>query len=225
MSEKLEEIVKKIEEKRESLKKQTQSIEIVDYGAGNPSDKRTKEQMEQGVRTTVPLCELAKIGVKKEKAKEIFKIFQTLLPKAILELGTCCGFSSAYMSFFAPESRIWTIEGSENLAKIAKENHKFFGLSNIEVCVGRFDLILPQLLEKIAPLDFIFIDGHHDRDATLEYFRKLLPFVRGGGALLFDDIGWSDGMREAWQRILDSKSYKKASIVGEEPWAMGVLWI
>lgn len=214
-------IVKKIEAQREYLKQSLEFVEIVDYGAGKPEDKRTKEQMQRGVVSKVSLENLASIGVKKEKAEQIYGIFKDLKPEKILELGTCCGFSSSYFSLFAPNARIYTIEGSPNVAKIARENHKSLGLSNIEVIEGRFDLVLPKLLEKIAPLDFAFIDGHHNKDATLEYFKQILPFMQRGGVMLFDDIAWSLGMQEAWAEILESKVYVESKDFG---W-MGAIWL
>lgn len=214
-------IIQAIEQRREMLKAESRLIKVLDFGAGNPSDKRSKKQMEMGVKVEIPLRDLAKIGVKKEKAECIYTIFSSLAPKTILELGTCCGFSSSYMSFFAPNSKIYTIEGSPNIAEIAKENHRFFGLSNVSVFVGRFDIVLPKLLEEISPIDFAFIDGHHDREATLSYFRQILPFMAKGGVILFDDIAWSDGMKEAWREIVDSKVYKKY----EDYVKMGAVWL
>lgn len=214
-------IIQTIEQKREMLKAESRLIKVLDFGAGNPSDKRSKKQMEMGVKVEIPLRDLAKIGVKKEKAECIYVIFSSLAPKTILELGTCCGFSSSYMSFFAPNSKIYTIEGSPNIAEIAKENHRFFGLSNVSVFVGRFDIVLPKLLEEISPIDFAFIDGHHDREATLSYFKQILPFMAKGGVMLFDDIAWSEGMKEAWREIVDSKVYKKY----EDYVKMGAVWL
>ena len=180
--------------------------------------------MEAGVTLEIPLCELAKIGVKREKAEVIFKIFNDLLPQKILELGTCLGFSSSYMAYFAPNAQIWSIEGSPNVAQIAKENHQHFDLKNIEVFIGRFDKVLPSLLEKIKLLDFAFIDGHHNKEATITYFKQILPFMKRGGVMLFDDIAWSRGMQEAWKEILESHCYTKAQEFGEV-WKMGALWL
>ncbi|TLD81377.1 class I SAM-dependent methyltransferase [Helicobacter sp. MIT 11-5569] len=224
-----EKIVEIVESRREVLKNTEAQIEVVDYGAGSPQDKRTKEEMEKGVVCEVSLHNLAKIGVKKEKAREIFEIFKALKPKVILELGTCCGFSSSYMSYFAQDSKIYTIEGSKSVAEIAKENHREFGLKNIEVSVGRFDSVLPNLLDKIKPIDFAFIDGHHDKKATLAYFKQISPFMCRGGVMLFDDIAWSVGMQEAWveitREIMESKSYKEPSVAGCDAWKMGVVWL
>ena len=46
-----------------------------------------------------------------------------------------------------------------------------------------------------------------------------------GGVILFDDIAWSDGMKEAWREIVDFGVHKKIQEVGEEPWKMGVVWL
>ena len=42
-----------------------------------------------------------------------------------------------------------------------------------------------------------------------------------GGVMLFDDITWSEGMKEAWREIVDSKVYKKY----EDYVKMGAVWL
>lgn len=216
-----EEILAKVENRREFLKNSSQMLEVIDYGAGNPQDKRTKEQMQKGVRVEVPLKDMASIGVKRDKAEIIYTLFKDLNPKVILELGTCCGFSSSYFSLFAPSAKIFSIEGAPSIAKIARENHAFFGLKNIEVLEGRFDIVLPKLLPNLPKIDFAFIDGHHDKEATLQYFKQILPFMNKGGVMLFDDIAWSEGMKEAWREIVLTKSFSKSKDFGK----IGAIWV
>ncbi|WP_240723917.1 hypothetical protein [Helicobacter pullorum] len=71
----IDKIVGTIEQRRNELKTQSQMVEVIDFGAGNPSDKRSKKQMEMGVKVEIPLRDLAKIGVKKEKAECIYTVF------------------------------------------------------------------------------------------------------------------------------------------------------
>lgn len=49
--------------------------------------------------------------------------------------------------------------------------------------------------------DLAFVDGHHDEQATLDYFALIRPRMRTGAVMAFDDIEWSDGMRRAWKEI------------------------
>ena len=55
-----------------------------------------------------------------------------------------------------------------------------------------------------------FIDGHHDQEATIQYFEKIIPFLGANSILIFDDINWSEGMFQAWQKI-KSNSYVSMS--------------
>ena len=57
------------------------------------------------------------------------------------------------------------------------------------------------MIAQAAPVDYAFIDGHHDEQATLDYFEQLLPHLAPRALLVFDDVDWSDGMKRAWQKI------------------------
>ncbi|MFP4333118.1 MAG: O-methyltransferase [Campylobacterales bacterium] len=200
-------VSKEIEDLREKLVAEKREIEIVDFGAGTDG-KRTQAQMDKGVviKSSTEFCG---IGVKNEWAKKLYSIVENKSPETILELGTCCGLSSAYMSKAAPSASIVTLEGSPALADIAKENLKTLKCENVKVFIGRFKETLPKVLSSIKGVDFAFIDGHHDRDATIDYYRKLLPYLNPHGVLVFDDISWSEGMREAWEFISKDADAKK----------------
>ncbi|MDB5032489.1 class I SAM-dependent methyltransferase, partial [Mucilaginibacter sp.] len=60
---------------------------------------------------------------------------------------------------------------------------------------------LPNVIEDLDKLDFIFVDGNHQKEATLKYFEWCLPKVHENTLLIFDDIYWSEGMKEAWAEI------------------------
>lgn len=214
----IEAIIKTIEARREHLKESDVILGIMDYGAGKPHEKRSEQEMHDGVFVHVPLASMAGIGVKPDKAREIAHLFAEIKPRNILELGTCCGFSSAYMSFFAPTSRIHTIEGAESLVSVARENHNFFDCRNIMIHHGRFNDILPDVLNSYAPFDFVFIDGHHDKDATLSYYEQIAPFLTEGGCMMFDDIRWNDDMLKAWEAISHNKLAKDYG-------KMGAVWL
>ena len=57
------------------------------------------------------------------------------------------------------------------------------------------------MIKELDKLDFVFVDGNHQRDATLKYFEWCLPKVHKDTVLIFDDIYWSEGMKAAWNEI------------------------
>lgn len=195
-----EEFLASVERLRQEWRARAVDVAFVDYGAGLPQERRSKEQMEAGVEITRNTSELCAIGLKGEHLEWLYSFVAAKRPKKILELGTCCGFSSSVLAF-AGGGDVYTIEGSCEAAKIAREVHKALGLEHVEVLEGRFADVLPKLLPAISPIDLAFVDGHHERDATVGYFEMIAPFMRDGGSMVFDDISWSDGMKEAWECI------------------------
>ena len=199
-------IFKNIEDIRDRIRNEALQVNVIDYGAGDPNDKRSEQVMSQGVLKQVNTKELCHIGLKNEYAHLLYALVKKFQPKTVLELGSCCGFSAIYMSKAAQkESTIHTIEGSPETAKLAQKNFSSAHCINIKPYIGKFNDILLTLLDTIKPLDFVFIDGHHDRDATLAYYQQIKPFLNDKALVMFDDISWSEGMKEAWSIIKKDK--------------------
>jgi len=181
-----------IEAQRKKLLQNDTMIQVTDLGAGSHLNKdRTKK-----------VKEIAKNALKSPAlAQLIHRLAKFSNPKSIIELGTCLGITSAYLSTAAPEASVITIEGCQQTAAVAKQNFEDLKLNNIRLEVGNFDHILPGILAEQQQLDFVYIDGNHRKDATLNYFNWCLPKVHENTMLIFDDIYWSAGMKEAWSAI------------------------
>ena len=74
--------------------------------------------------------------------------------------------------------------------------------------LGLFEDTLESALGE--PVDFAFIDGHHQYEPTLDYFDRIWRRSREGAVFIFDDIRWSVGMERAWARL---KTDPRLSIV------------
>jgi len=103
------------------------------------------------------------------------------------------------MALASPKTKITTIEGCPNVSAFTKAQLKSQNLTNIEVLTGDFSNIIPSLPQE--SFDIIFIDGNHSKEATLKYFEMLLPKANNDSVFIFDDIYWSKGMTEAWQKV------------------------
>ena len=73
---------------------------------------------------------------------------------------------------------------------------------------------LDALLDEFNPLDYVFIDGHHDENATVSYFTKIKPYLSDKSVMIFDDISWSEGMIRAWNTIIGDESVKVSLHLG-----------
>lgn len=191
----------KIEKLRLNLINNKSSITFCDFGAMSPDASLTSQEMYEGRYIEKSISQLAMQGVKDEWAKKLYFLVKKFQPKHILELGSCCGFSALYMALASPKSHITTIEGSCEVAQLAINNYKELNVTTITQVIGRFQDVLVPTLNNIKNIDFAFIDGHHDKCATLEYFAMIKPYLLPSSVVVFDDIAWSHGMKEAWATL------------------------
>ena len=181
-----------IEGLRTSLKADNRVIRLTDLGAGSMLNKRREKAVKNIAKNAFKPSRIAKL---------LARLAGFSNPETIIELGTCLGVTSSYLAKAVPAVRVISVEGCPETATIAKENFEKQGLKTIDLRVGNFDVILPQIIEEQEKIDFLFIDGNHRKQATLDYFYACLVKVHEGTMLIFDDIYWSKGMKEAWKEI------------------------
>jgi predicted O-methyltransferase YrrM len=138
-------------------------------------------------------------------ARLLFHLVRAVRPLSVLELGTNVGISTAYMAAALQEcgqgGDVVTLDSSPYRQALARRMHQELALDRISYVTGLFDETLDGALKEMGTVDFAFIDGHHQYQPTLDYMEKILCFCAPGAVLVFDDISWSDGMKEAWSLI------------------------
>ncbi|MBS1502223.1 MAG: class I SAM-dependent methyltransferase, partial [Bacteroidetes bacterium] len=146
--------------------------------------------------------DIAKNALKPPKlAQLIYRLAADWKPENIIELGTCLGTTTLYLHNAAPKATLYTLEGCPQTAGVAAELFKKDQAKGITQIIGNFDDTLPGIINALDKLDFVYIDGNHTKEATLRYFEWCLPKAHENTLLIFDDIYWSEGMKEAWEQI------------------------
>ena len=167
-------------------------VEVLDYGAGSKMIKGTRRK----------ISSVAKSASKEAKYGQLlFRMINYLKPKVILELGTCLGVSTSYLARPNSAAQIITMEGCPNLLERAKTNLRKLHITNVHFVKGDFNQTLNKTLESIESLDFVFFDGNHKYEPTLDYFNQCLAKKHEKSVFVFDDINWSGEMKKAWGEI------------------------
>lgn len=158
--------------------------------------------LERGKNQSKKVSQIAKNALKSPRlAQLIYRLVANHQPTDMIELGTCLGITSAYLSKAQSNANLLTIEGCPQSAEVARQNFQDLGLNNVELQVGNFNDLLPRAIAEREQLDFVYIDGNHTKEATINYFQWCLPKVTENTLLIFDDIYWSEGMKQAWEEI------------------------
>lgn len=181
-----------VESVRKQMLTDKRMVEIEDMGAGSVISKTTQRKV----------SDITHHAVKPRKFGQLlFRIVKHYQPSNIIELGTSLGITTSYLALANRQASVISIEGAAAIADIAKNNFKKLGLNNIEVIEGNFDLVLQKALLAFTTLDFVFVDGNHRKDPTLQYFLAAIDKIDNRSILIFDDIHWSREMEEAWEII------------------------
>lgn len=109
--------------------------------------------------------------------------------KLALEFGTLAGYSGAWIARgMASDGKLITIEMSTVHAEQAAETFRQCGLSErITIRQGRVLEVLPKIAKEIGndSVDMVFIDAL--KSEYPQYLEAVLPLVRSGGVILFDN--------------------------------------
>jgi predicted O-methyltransferase YrrM len=110
-----------------------------------------------------------------------------------LEIGTFTGYSALAVALrLPPDGHIVCCDVSEEWTSVAR---RFWAEAGV---ADRIDLRLAPALETLDALladgaggsfDFAFVDA--DKVNYRHYFERLMPLVRPGGVMLFDNVLWS----------------------------------
>ena len=186
-----------IEALRKKMLSEDTPVTYTDYGSGNGR----ASELQQVTKT---LRSVVSYSVPRHEGLVLFNLVRTLRPAQCLELGTCVGISAAYIAAaidLNETGRLTTLEGGRDLARVASINLTRMKLGNVDLVSGPFEQRLPEVLPKLRPVDFAYIDGHHEGEATQNYFRQIVAQSAQSAVVVLDDIRWSRDMHSAWKTI------------------------
>lgn len=141
--------------------------------------------------------------------------------KQFLELGACCGITSAAVALKMNNGRVVTVEGNEDRAEISNAFFVHLKVENIDLQVGQFNDVLALLNDTHQKFDLVFIDGDHTYEATIQNYEAVVAMMNERGIIILDDIYWSKEMTLAWQKIKESES----AIVTIDVFRMGIVFL
>jgi len=213
-----------IERQRERLCACSDELNVLDFGSqGSPEGTLIRRRVDDIAKTHLESPKMAQL---------LFRLVNFMTqkekrPLQIVELGTSLGITTAYLALPDSRNRVLTLEGSEQVLRVAQDVWRALHIDNIDCRQGNIDLLLQEdtLFTRarkengfLQP-DFVFIDANHTFDATLRYARFFLPQMTEKGVIVMDDIHYSPEMERAWhelqadQRVTSSMDLYHAGIL------------
>lgn len=131
--------------------------------------------------------------------------------QVILELGTSLGISTLALALAAPDRRVISVEGSPELAAIARQNLLEHGALNAEVLCMEFGDALRHLNSLGIKVEMAFVDGNHRGIALADYVQT----IRKMGEemiIVADDIRMNKDMRKMWEILTGERNERTTTV-------------
>lgn len=189
----------RVEELRNELLRGKTILNVEDFGAGSAVSKKNQRTVSS----------IAKNAAKPKKLGQLlFRMIKYYQPSTIIELGTSLGITTSYLALAKPDAKLITMEGSKEIAEVARKNFENLEIRNTEIIEGNFDQTLSSVISPLSSIDFVFVDGNHRQEPTERYFHQLLSKINNNSILVFDDIHWSKEMKDAWETIKNHEAVR-----------------
>lgn len=177
---------------RESVINNNLILNIEDHGAGSRVFKTNQRAVK----------DILKHNCSTEKDTQLlYRLCTYFKVNRVLELGTSLGIATHAMAIARPQANITTVEGSKEVYEFASKSLNQQGIKNTYPIHSTFKEFFDKQHKTNSIYDLVYIDGHHNGDATLIYFESILNHVHNDTVVVFDDIYWSQDMTRAWRKI------------------------
>jgi caffeoyl-CoA O-methyltransferase len=149
--------------------------------------------MEELQRETRALGEIGRMAISLDQASLIGVLVALLQVKSAVEIGTFTGTSSIAIARNMPSNgKLICFEQDFKYISIARRYWiKANVQDKIDLRLGDAHRLLPHYKPREL-IDFVFIDA--DKESYDFYFETILPFVRPGGLILFDNMLMGGGV-------------------------------
>jgi predicted O-methyltransferase YrrM len=179
-----------VEQLRQELLNDNRILSYADPGSGTDSGQRD--------RTVAHIVKTSCTPVK--YASLYARLCAWLRPCIVVELGTCLGLTTLYLSA-DKERSVFTFEGVPELAAMSRNHFYRLGVTHITLVEGNISHTLRPSLDLLPRIDLALVDANHRYEPTLRYIHLLIQKTHPGSLIIVDDIHHNEEMDRAWNEI------------------------
>ena len=129
------------------------------------------------------------------KGRLIATVIRLMRPGNCLELGTCYGMGSmcilSMLERNGESGKLTTVERFDPISLAKERLHRRYG-DSVSCHKGNVQEVLPDILNSMAKIDFVFHDASHTKQDYIRDFSLMEPYLASGCIVLIDDIRWGD---------------------------------
>ena len=109
--------------------------------------------------------------------------------------------STLYLTSYATGLKCIALENVPEFATIARQAFAKEGRNPVDLRIGNYKDLLPQALNDINSLDFVFFNTLYEQHNNLWLFNECMKYAHNDTVFVFEGIKASRKMRELWEEI------------------------
>lgn len=154
-----------------------------------------------------PKRSMAQVRTKSDYCQFYAWIIKQLKPEAVLEFGAAFGASGMYWLAglnMCNRGKLYSFEPNKIWHPIAEKNFNLVS-DRHHLTLGTFEDNLRNIPTKV---DVALIDAIHTKEFVLNQFELVRSVSNKGALVFFDDINFSDDMKDCWREVSQSGEFQ-----------------
>lgn len=139
-------------------------------------------------------------AIKPKHGALLFRLANHFKSTHILQIGTATGLSTLYLTSYATGLKCIALESIPEFASIARwvfnKAH-----NRIDLRTGTYSELLPQALNELDKIDFIFFNTSCEQVNNLSLFNECIKHIHNNSIFVFEGIKSNHRMRDYWKEI------------------------
>ena len=131
----------------------------------------------------------------------LFRLVNYFKSQNILQLGPTMGLSTLYLTSYAAGLRCIALETVPEFGRISKRVFEQAAHNPIDLRVGSYAALLPQALQDLGSVDFVFFNTLYEQEHNLELFNACAKYAHDNTVFVFEGIKESGKMRAFWRDV------------------------
>ena len=157
-------------------------------------DRQQKDKFRQ--RTIGEIVE--REAIKPKHGALLFRLTNYFKSRNILQFGPSMGLSTLYLTSYSTDLNCIALESVPEFASIARITFEKAARNPIDLRVGAYLDLLPQVLKDMERLDFVFFNTLYEQQHLPFLFEECLKHVHNDTIFVFEGIKTNRSMREFW---------------------------
>jgi len=159
-------------------------------------------------------------AISPRKGALLFRLVNYLQSEKVLQIGPSMGLSTLYLSSYSQKVNCISLESIPEYATISQWIYGQIKNKNVDLRIGDYKTLLPEILSQAEFPDFVFFNRHVEPADMYWMFTTCMPYKKENTVFVIEGIHSNQERRNIWKEIRSLKDIT----VSLDLYSMGIIF-